>query len=255
MAKQISSILVFFIASLIGFAQSELYEEPVIIYSHQHYGGIHLQTSGWGGTFTFGKYKTAHSVWTYSLDALFMKHEKEVKSFNPVYEDSKSYVYGKINNFYILRPGVGQKKILTDKLRKSGVQVGYSWSVGPSIGLTKPVYLEIGYPSIPYDYLAVEKYDPDKHYFDDIYGRASGLNGLNELGFHPGGFAKFALNFEYANEKERLKGMEVGSALDMYLNRIPIMASDIGEQEGLKNKRFFLTFYINLFIGQKYNLR
>jgi len=236
-------------------AQSELYEEPVIIYSHQHYGGLNLHTHGIGGTFTLGKYKGAHKIMLYSIDMLHMKHEKEIKSFNPVYDNSKSYVYGKVNSFFILRPGIGKKRILTDKLRKSGVQVAYSWGFGASLGLTKPVYLEIGYPSIPYDYLAVEKYDPDRHYFDDIYGRASGLNGLNELAIHPGAFAKFAFNFEFSSEKDRLKGMEVGGVLDAYANRVPIMAEEIGELEGVDNRRYFLTLYVNLFVGKKYNKR
>ena len=236
-------------------AQSELYEEPVIIYSHQYNGGLHLHTHGIGGTFTLGKYKGAHKIMLYSIDMLHMKHEKEIKSFNPVYDNSKSYVYGKVNSFFILRPGIGKKRILTDKLRKSGVQVAYSWGFGASLGLTKPVYLEIGYPSIPYDYLAVEKYDPDRHYFDDIYGRASGLNGLNELAIHPGAFAKFAFNFEFSSEKDRLKGMEVGGVLDAYANRVPIMAEEIGELEGVDNRRYFLTLYVNLFVGKKYNKR
>ena len=184
-----------------------------------------------------------------------MKHEKEIKSFNPVYDNSKSYVYGKLNSFFVIRPGIGRKKILTDKLRQSGVQVGYTWGLGLSGGITKPVYLEIGYPSIPYDYLAVERYDPDRHYFDDIYGRASGLNGLEELKFYPGAFAKFALNFEYSNEKDRLKGLEVGAVLDAYPSRIPIMAENVGELEGIQNENLFLNFYINLFIGKKYNKR
>lgn len=236
-------------------AQSELYDEPVIIYSHQHYGGLHLHSNGIGATFSLGKYKTAHKVWLYSVDVLHMKHEKEIKSFNPVYDNSKSYVYGKMNSFFILRPGVSKKRIITDKLRKSGVQVGYTWGFGGSLGITKPVYLEIGYPSIPYDYLAVERYDPDRHYFDDIYGRASGLNGLNELSIHPGAFAKFALNFEYSGEKDRLKGLEVGGVLDAYASRVPIMAEEVGELDGIQNKRLFLSLYVNLFLGKKYNKR
>jgi len=251
MLRPIGAILFVFF-HFIGFAQSELYDEPVILYSHQIYGGFNVHTNGWGGSVTIGKYREAHKIWLYSFDAVGMKHEKEVKSFNPVYEQSKSYVYGKLNSFFILRPGVGQMRILTDKLRHSGVQVAYTWLVGFSAGITKPVYLEIGYPSIPYDYLAVEKYDPSKHYFDDIYGRASGINGLDEMKLHPGGFAKFAFNFEYSNEKDRLKGLEVGAVVDVFPTRIPIMAEKIGELDGVKNKNLFFSFYLNIFLGKKY---
>jgi len=250
-------ILGFLVFLPVAHAQSEadLYDGPVVIYSHQHFGGFYFHSNGWGGTFTYGKYRGAQKVMLFSFDAMSMKHDKEIKSFNPVYDDSRSYVYGKLNNFYVLRPGIGMKKIVTTKLRPNGVQFGYSWSVGASIGITKPVYLEIGYPSIPYDYLQVERYNPDEHYFDDIYGRAPGFHGLDELKIHPGAFAKFALNFEYANTKDRLKGLEAGVALDAYPSRVPIMADEVGDQAGAVNKWLFQTFYLTLFIGKKYNQR
>lgn len=252
-------LLLLFVLALVPrtCAQSEadLYDGPVVVYSNQHFGGLHLHTNGWGGTFTYGKYRGAKQVLLFSIDAVSMKHDKEIKSFNPVYEDSRSYVYGKLNNFYLFRPGIGKKKIITTKLRKSGVQFGYSYTVGASLGITKPVYLEIGYPSIPYDYLQVERYNPNVHYFDDIYGRAPGFHGLDNLKLHPGAFAKFALNFEYSNTKDRLKGLEAGVTLDAFPNRIPIMADEVGDQTGAVNKWLFQTFYLTLFIGKKYNTR
>jgi hypothetical protein len=81
------------------------------------------------------------------------------------------------------------------------------------------------------------------------------LIGLNELALHPGAFAKFAFNFEFSSEKDRLKGMEVGGVLDAYANRVPIMAEEIGELEGVDNRRYFFSLYVNLFVGKKYNKR
>lgn len=252
----------FVVAMLVGFsllgqsAQSELYDEPTIIYRNQIYGGGILHTNGLGAYIYGGRYRGVKKVLLFGIEGVTMKHDKEIRSFNPVYEDSRSYIYGKMNNFYVLRPSFGVRKIITEKVRKSGVQVGYTWLAGPSIGILKPVYLEIGYPSIPYQYLAVERYDPSRHFFDSIYGRASGLNGLNELQIRPGAFFKFAFNFEYANEKDRLKGMDVGFALDAYANRIPIMAAlpdpFTGEPSNA-NRQFFLTFFVNFFIGSKFN--
>ena len=243
-------LLILFVLSTTVYAQNELYEEPVVIYSRQMYGGVQLHSNGLGGFFNYGRYQNASKVFILGIDAVSMKHEKEVKSYNPVYEDGRSYVYGKVNNFYVLRPSVGIKKIHTVKLRKSGVQVGYSIAGGPSLGLLKPVYLEIGYPSIPYQYWVTERYDPQRHFFDDIYGRASGLEGLNELKLLPGGFVKFAFNFEYSTEKDGLKGMETGVVLDAYPKPVPIMAEEIIGQ----NRQFFVSFYLNFFIGRKYNV-
>lgn len=233
------------------FAQNlnELYEEPTILYSNQFYGGVVLHSSGLGATMTFGKYKGAQNLRIMTFEFVTMKHEKEIKSFNPVYEDSRSYVLGKVNSMYVIRGGVGRKKILTKKLRERGVEVGYSWMFGPTLGFTKPVYLEIGYPQIPYEYISVEKYDPKEHDFYNIYGRASGLNGLNELSVYPGAFFKFALSFEYSDYQDAIKGLEVGVAVDAYLTEVPIMAPDFIH----KNKQVFTTVYFNLIFGRKFN--
>lgn len=223
-------------------------DEPQIIYDRQFTGGFSLHSQGFGGFAQMGKYRGVKKIVLLNLDVLIMKHEKEVKSYNPVYDDSRSYVYGKMNNFYVIRPMIGKRKVLTMKERKSGVQVAYTYLFGPSLGITKPVYLEIGYPAIPYDYLSVEKYDPERHFFDDIYGRASGLRGLDELSLIPGATFKFGLDFEYANVRDRLKGISVGAVLDVYPRQVPIMAEDYVES----NRQYFLTFYLNLFFGRKY---
>lgn len=247
MIIRVKILLVFLTLSLFSSAQDDA-DTPDIIYNSQITGGFSMHSNGIGGFFSYGKYRGVKKVWLAGIDILGMKHEKEIRTYNPVYEDGKSYIYGKINSFYVIRPHIGKRKILTMKERRSGVQFGYTWAFGPSLGITKPVYLEIGYPSIPYDYLAVERYDPDRHYFDDIYGRASGLRGLNELRLYTGAFAKFGLNFEYSSIKDRLKGLEVGAVLDLYPKTIPIMAPDFVE----KNRQYFLTFYLNVFFGRKY---
>lgn len=251
-------LLLIFPASLMAQNEHEVFDEPVVIYKKQLYGGFHFHSNGYGGTFTLGWYKGAKKVRLAGIDLLYLKHEKETKSWNPIYQDARSYIYGKTNNFYILRPGFGVKKIVTDKLRTSGVSVGYSWQIGPSLGFTKPVYLEVIYtdPRTETSYLVSEKFDPENHFSDNIFGRSSGLKGFDELKFQPGVFAKFALNFEYSNLKDRLKGLEVGCAVDAYNRRIPIMSEEILSDEGgdkAKNHQVFLTFYINLFFGKKYN--
>jgi len=242
------SLFLFLVLTSACFAQDN--EEVDVLYSHQLFGGINLHTQGGGAFMNFSKFQDAFHLTNFGLEVVFLKHEKEIRSFNPVYEDSKSYVVGKANSFFIVRPSIGREKILTKKLRKSGVQVGYSYSFGPSIGLTKPIYLEIGYPSIPYDYLVVERYNPDEHFSNNIFGRASGLKGFNKMKLHPGGFVKFAMNIEYSNEKSRLKGVEVGAVLDVFLKDVPIMAEQLAQ-----NNQFFLNGFVNIYIGKRYILR
>ncbi len=60
--------LIFLFIGTTSYGQSELYDEPVIIYNKQLYGGLLVHSSGWGGTITTGKYKGAHNIRLLSLD-------------------------------------------------------------------------------------------------------------------------------------------------------------------------------------------
>ena len=93
--------------------------------------------------------------------------------------------------------------------------------------------------------IIVEKYNPNIHNQDDIYGRAPFTDGLTELKFRPGLYTKLGYCFEYAPIFENMKALEVGVALDAFPKEIPIMAFT-------KNKQLFFTFYITLMYGRKW---
>lgn len=222
---------------LAGFCQTgeaTIFDEATIVYNNSIFGGPILHTNGWGGELSFGKSKTAFKYRILQFEMVGMKHPKEIKSYNTI-ENNRSYIFGKVNSFFILRPSYGMRVISFDKIRKSGVSVGYSWRVGPSIGFTKPVYLQIGIPE-PYRYarIIVEKYDPDKHQSQDIVGRAGVLRGIDELRIHPGLYGAFAINFEYAADREGIKGIEVGATIDYY----PVDRSDFHPSTKLLNSLF-----------------
>jgi hypothetical protein len=243
------------LANTLAFSQP-IPEEEMILFKKQRYGGLNLNTNGFGITGTLAKYDGAYKLWLLNADILFIKHEKETKTWNPVNDpNARPYFYGKQNNFYNIRTSLGRKIVLTEKLRRSGVQVAYNWQAGTSLGFTKPVYLEIIYlgDANTQPYLEVEKFDPDIHYIDNIYGRAHGLRGFDELKFHPGAHFKFAFSFEYSNERERLKGIETGVSLDAYAKDIPIMATYTQDSKNPRNHQFFFSLYLNFFFGTKYD--
>lgn len=243
-------------ASLRAQNETELYDQVVVPYHHQWYGGALIHSNGFGVHATYAQYRDVKNLRLFGFEAVFMKHEKEIRRWNPLaQQDSRSYIFGKTNNFYVLRPYIGKKHIIAEKLRRSGVQFAYNWYVGPAIGITKPVYLTIGYPE-PFnpDYFLSEKFDPQKHYIDNIYGRASSLLGLNELRVYPGGFAKFSLTFEYSSDMDRLKSIETGIAADVFGARVPIMSEAILDEleDGAKNHQVFLTLFLNFAFGKKF---
>ncbi len=233
-------------------AQGVYDDEGRTLYSKEVYGGPIAHGDGWGGQFWYAKYKTAAHRQLFGFEIVGMKHPKEIKSYNPYYEDSRGYFFGKSNSLLIVRPGFGYKHRITEKIRKSGVELNYVWAIGPSLALLKPVYLQIGYrvdsrDGPPYDSIIEERYDPERHFANNIYGRASWFRGLGELGIEPGVFGRFALNFEYAGDNSGLRALEVGATLDAYARELPVMA----EVEGVVNKRFYLEFYIALLFGSK----
>ncbi len=257
--KNFAITILAFLSTAILTAQKPADESLQVLYKKEAYGGVSLNMNGYGAFFTYAKYKTAFKLNLYNIDLNFVKHEKETKTWSPLNDpNARPYFYGKQNNFYTLRAAFGKKYIIAPKLRSKGVQVAYSWQAGPVFGFTKPIYLEIIHfvDSAPNQYyIEVEKFNPDKHYTDNIYGRASGLRGFNELKFHPGIFGKFAFNFDYSNDKQGLKGIETGIAVDGFTQRIPIMTPKVLDDklDNPRNHQFFISAYINFFFGSKFD--
>jgi hypothetical protein len=225
-----------------------IYDDPSrTLYRSEVYGGFTAHGDGWGLFLYNARYTTARQRRLLGVEVVGMKHPKEVKSFNPYYEDSRGYFYGKQNSFLIVRPMIGRKTMLAEKVRNSGVEVSVVWGGGPSLGLLKPVYLQIGKPGIPYEVIVVEKYDPAVHSVNNIYGRASWFTGVGEMSLRPGLFGRFAFNFEHATTGTGVKAIEAGATFDAFLEEVPIMA----EVDGVENKQFYLEFYVSLQFGKK----
>lgn len=229
--------------------ETTIFDESVTLYNRSIYGGAFLHTNGWGLHFTYGENKTAFKSRIYQFDFSIIKHPKEIKSYNPQREDTRGFVFGKLNGFFVLRPSIGSKHVKFDKIRKSGVAIGYNWRLGPSLGFTKPVYLEILVPvgRGEFSEVVVQRYDPDIHTVEEILGRAGGLRGFDEIKFHPGVHAGFGINFEYAPERQGIKGLEVGATVDFFpLDEVEIMAFTT-------NPQFFVNAYVALQFGKRYN--
>lgn len=211
----------------------------------EYYGGIQLHTRGWGGTFTYSKFNTFKIKKTYSIDFVSMKQGKEYKKRSANDDRAKGYYYGKLNTLNILRLNKGTKKIIYEKKRKQGIQIAYNFSYGVTLGLIKPVYLEVLKVNSNQDVkIVTEKYNPQEHNVNNIYGRSSNLTGLSELSIIPGVNIKTGFIFEFANDRERIKSLELGFGLDAFYKRIPIMTE-------VKNNFLYPSIFLNLQFGKK----
>lgn len=209
--------------------------------------GVLLHTQGAGFTVGRGIYRDGTHVRLWVADLAYIRNSKEEKTSNPVYDDGASYVYGKVNAFHTLRLLTGTQVLRSEKIRKDAVRFSTMWLWGASIGIEKPVYLEIGYPDIPYTRILVERYDPNQHFSDDIFGQASWVNGLNELSFIPGAHIGYNIDFEYGAQREIMRSLNIGMDADVFLWEPEILAEKYGQ-----NSRYFITLHAKLQVGRRW---
>ncbi len=210
-----------------------------------YYGGIQIHTGGWGATFTYSKFNTFKNKRTLSIELVSMKNGKEFKRSATNDETAKGYFYGKLNNLTQLRLKRGTKKIIYEKLRKQGVEISFTTKYGITLGFLKPVYLEVLKLTANQRVETVsEKYNPELHNINNIYGRSSNLSGLSELSIIPGGTLSGSFIFDFSADRKKVKSIELGISLDAYYKRLPIMTQ-------IQNKFLYPSAFINFQFGKK----
>ena len=247
-----SSIIVFmclFYSSIDAIAQETIFEEKTTIYADEFAGGAALHTNGFSLNFRYNRYNGAFNKLSYEFEFASIKHPREIRTVSQLEDDVRGYIFGKLNSFFALRPSIGYHSIFVPKQSIRGVSISRIFHVGPSFGFAKPVYLNIqviesvgsGFQTVN---IVTERYDPSEHDQGDIYGRASFFNGFSEMRLYPGIFTKFAFEFEYSNQKETIKALELGITSDFYFEKVPILAFS-------ENRSWFLNLYVGILFGQK----
>jgi hypothetical protein len=91
-------------------------EDVNVLYKNESTIGAYIHTAGGIGiAYRRGQHVSATRKRMLEVEIQNFKHPKEVKSVNPVYDNAKGFVYGKLNSFLILRPGVGFQNALYQK--------------------------------------------------------------------------------------------------------------------------------------------
>jgi hypothetical protein len=224
-------------------------EDVNVVFKDMAVGGIFIHTEGWGLFFRRAKILTIHRKWFWEIETATMHSDKEHKIQNASYPDATAYYFGKLNGMQAFRAGTGFYTMLWRKNNERCVEVDALYAVGISLAVLKPVYLQIIQPTPSPDtfILSSEEYNPLTDTPENIYGRASVFDGLGQLTFYPGAYARAGLNFDYANRHNTVKSIETGLELDAFLQNVPIMAP-----EYTSNSQFFLNLYVNINFGKRW---
>lgn len=220
-------------------------EDVKVLYRHEASFGLFMHSAGgFGMAYRRGEHVTAKRKRMFEIEMLNFKHPKEVKSVNSYYSNSKGFVYGKLNSILLVRPGVGFQNVLYQKSDKKSVEIRYSYFVGATLAFAKPVYLEIKkgtFSSSP----TTERYNPEIHKQEDIFGKADFFKGINKTIIYPAAYAKLALSFEYADRYNALKAIETGVVLDVYPKALPMLAFN-------KKQQAYISLYLKIIWGKKW---
>jgi hypothetical protein len=221
-------------------------EEGALVYNKQSAFGARLNTDGYGIFYEHGKYKTISTtnIWWIELgERRDPKEKKSVLGDGSGIQIGNPFIYGKINNFYYLKLGYGQQRLIGGKDVKNGVAVSAIYGGGLALGFMKPYYLNVGNG----DTSATIKYSDWPAYFLDptvIQGNAGFTKGFSEITFVPGLHARMALRFDYGHFNELLSAIETGVNAAYYTKNIDMMYKVPGN-------KFFFNAYVAIVFGKR----
>lgn len=221
-------------------------DETALIYSKQNAFAIRLNTDGYGLFFEHGKYKklSLTSLYWISLDERKDPKEQKITNTNGAFQIGNPFVYGKINNFYQLKIGVGQQRLIGGKDVKNGVAVSAIYGAGISAGLLKPYYINVTDSAGANVDIKYSSATDNTFRLGPINGGSNFGKGFNQMKFVPGAFARAALRFDYGHYNELLSAIEAGVTAQYYTKNIQMMIDQPG-------KKFFFNAYVALVFGKR----
>lgn len=255
-------ILLCILVMRVGHAQKTIqpkgpeYEYKGIVYNSERVYQLVAHTNGLSAAIDFGKLRTYYKTRFYHFSVGYLTHPLEDReNKNSSFEglgSSNPFKYGKQNYMYLLRGGVGVKRYKSEKAKRRGIAVGWSYQAGPAVAILRPVrniYLvdlnETGIKS------PVElSYDEDPETFmdyDALFGRSSSLDSWAQLGLRPGIQAKCAVHFSMGAFDEYVRALEVGIMADYFGFKIPLIV----ENDFHSNDALFLNLFVAVQFGSR----
>ncbi|MCB2406689.1 hypothetical protein LGH74_01750 [Hymenobacter sp. BT178] len=192
----------------------------------------------------------------WGVEGVEVKHPKEQRALNG--NTGGSFVYGKSNYLFVIRPSYGMQRVVFRKAPESGVQVNALLGAGPSIGLLMPYYIYYDYtvrenrPGAPVqEDIRSEQYDPEVNSIRDrILDRAPLFSGASDTKVKFGAHIRGALSFEYGRYRDAVAGIETGFLFELYPKELTILRAQ-NINDGTLNTNFYPSVYLTLYIGHR----
>jgi len=219
--------------------------DPNVLYRNEMSFGIFAHSRGFGINWMRGWHVTGTRKRLVEIEGLNMRHPKEIKVSNNA-DNSRRFVYGKLNTVFLLRAGIGYQTTLFKRADKKSVEIRSAYFLGGNISFAKPNYILVyRQNAIGTKYQESVKYDPDTYTIDSISGKGPFIDGFSQIKVYPGVYAKANLSFEYAPYSNLVRAIEVGAIVDYYPKALPIMARNPAEN-------VIVTLYVGFVFGKKW---
>lgn len=230
-------------------AQGELDEQSQIFYRNERTFALLVNSTGFGLNYRFGKRMTAFKHTIYDADFVWIKHPREQKIQSDSYY-FRRIVYGKLNEFYNLRIGLGLQNEMFSKIDRGGISIRRYFTFGPSFGFTKPIYYNIdiiGSNGLIQS-TTVAKFSEQHVQPSRISGKASFFKGFDEIAVIPGLHGKVGFMFEFGKVDAIIHAIDAGIVVDAFIKKAEIMATE-------DNKQIFLTLFASYRFGKVLDAR
>ena len=225
--------------------------------------GARLTTDGWSAFVDLGKVKSddsrnsdrLYNIRLIQIELSEHKHVKEIKTTNEYLrtanEKPKSFIYGKLNNFYSLKGGYGYRRMIAGKPDPGTVSIHWVYLGGLTVGFEKPYYVDA---YVPQDNFGGTRVRESIRYTDDtkgdfltqqyIIGSSGWTKGFDNLKIIPGLHGKTGLHFDFTSKKNRVLAIETGVSAELYTRRIELLANQ-------KASPLLLNGYVSLQFGKR----
>lgn len=224
-------------------------------YTHSLAAAGRLNSDGWSAGLVYGHKKQNGRLPLWQLTFSEVKDEKETNqqgtSAFPQFGSGTPYIFGKINNLYLLQLGYGGEKILLPALLYGNVAIGIRYSGGILIAMLKPYYLYLiysDYSTSPATIVMKEEAysEQNKEQFLDrnvIIGKVEWTRGLGNMNYLPGIYSEISLAIIPKNTKRYFERIILGSKVSLYSNKLSLINNN-------QNSLWELALFSSIEIGK-----